>query len=469
MRRKDIVEWKKPTCALLVAMLIFGVAMVGVSADPQTPKLFVDPPTYTAYVMGEVFTINVNIANVTNLGGFDFALGYNTTLLDALDAVQGPFPQPPVSFNKQIIDTEGYVYISIICSPSEGNGTLATITFKATYLGSASCKLDLYQTSLYDPYGNPITHNVEDGNYNFVALNITVATDKPLYYQGGNVTIHGNLTLEGAPYEGLVAIEVDDRNVTPIVVRTLQTGAPPPPGNVTIVDVYPCDMYGNPKQSFARGETPFFNVSVRNDGNTSVSLTITINVYDKNMVQIDKFGAAAVQMPLAQGTGYAILSTFTIPEWAAIGNGTAYANVLTNWPRDGGVPYCPEKNKTFQITDGSPGGGSSQTPSSQNFGNYSLTFNLTKFGIALGNYTVYATSSYRGQPYIANTPFETKLYGDVNGNGAVTGGDIIRISLHLGTVVGHPNYDPASDVDGDGRIIGGDIIKTSMHLGEYGY
>jgi len=62
---------------------------------------------------------------------------------------------------------------------------------------------------------------------------------------------------------------------------------------------------------------------------------------------------------------------------------------------------------------------------------------------------------------------DRKLVGDVNADGAVTGADIIKVSMHIGTKVGDPNYNPAADVDGDGRIIGGDIIKVSMHLGEH--
>jgi len=62
---------------------------------------------------------------------------------------------------------------------------------------------------------------------------------------------------------------------------------------------------------------------------------------------------------------------------------------------------------------------------------------------------------------------DRKLFGDVDGDGIVTGGDIRKISFYLGTMVGDPNYNPAADVDGDGIVTGGDIRKTSMHLGEH--
>jgi len=62
---------------------------------------------------------------------------------------------------------------------------------------------------------------------------------------------------------------------------------------------------------------------------------------------------------------------------------------------------------------------------------------------------------------------DRKLFGDVDGDGAVTGADIIKVSMHIGTKVGDPNYNPAADVNGDGRIIGGDLIQVSMHIGEH--
>ena len=158
------MKGKKTACMLLVIILILGMAMVSVHANPE-PKLFVDPPTYTAITLGEVFTIDINIANVTDLLAFDVKLGYNTTLLDALDAVIGPFPSRPFSWSGiEIHEQEGYVWVAATSmSAVDGNGTLATITFNATCAECAICILDLYDTILYNSMSAEIPHDVCDG------------------------------------------------------------------------------------------------------------------------------------------------------------------------------------------------------------------------------------------------------------------------------------------------------------------
>ena len=406
---QNIVKGKKPTCALLVAllvMLILSMATVSVSVDQA--KLFVDPPTYIATLLGEVFTIDINITDVQGLKGFNLKLGYNTTLLDTLDAAVGPFPSRPLSYSLiQVNETEGYVWFSVVSmGAADGNGTLATITFNATYEESASCILDLYDTELFYSGGGLIDHDVEDGNYQFGILDLTVATDKTTYHPGENITIHGNLTLDGSPFQGLVAIEVDDpTGYYKKVVRTLQMGPTPPPGNITIVDVFPCTQEGDPKGSFQIGTKPYFNVTVRNDGTEPKSVTITINAYDGNTTPLPRvptfIGSVSPGIETRIGGGG------EIPTWAYIGTGMVYANAFTDLPRDGGVSYCPEKSNTFQITN-STGATALETPIitslTETTGNYSLAFKLAPDAMA-GVYRVYASSLYLHALATDNTLF----------------------------------------------------------------
>ena len=396
------MEWKKLTCTFLVAIIVLSTAMLSVGADTQTPKLFVDPQTYTATQLGEVFAIKINITNVHNLAAYEFKLGYNTTLLDALDIVEGPLPKPPVSRLVVINEPEGYVWIMVICDATDGNGTLATITFKATYAESASCALDLYDTGLFDTNGYPISHNVEDGTYKFMILRITVATDKPCYSLGEKVQIHGNLTLDDSPLQGLVSLQVVDQTTYARVIRTLQTGSTSP-GNITIIEVIPCgDIWGTPKQSFERGTIAYFKVTVTSNDIVSRNVTVTINVYDGDMTPL---GTGASRASIAPGATYSTTRSVEIPEWASIGNATIYANAFTDWPGTGpgedrprnGIPYCPETSATFQITGSALGSLKSWLQVSENPGNYNLTFKLPP-DARIGLYRVYTISSYKGQP-----------------------------------------------------------------------
>jgi parallel beta-helix repeat protein len=374
--------------------------MALVRVDAQTlPKLFVNPATYHASQLGEVFTININVANVTNLKTCNFTLGYNPTLLHAVNVALGPFLLPAIMPLKQINNSAGYIRASIASfwsSGVSGNGTVARITFNATYFGSGSCALHLYNTELIDKNGNPISHNVQDGNYQFVILGITAATDKYSYLPGQNVTISGNLTLGGLPQQGLVGLEVDNPTGQ-TVVRTLKTGVAPPPGNITIAEVYPSDAYGNPQKNFTTGANVYFTINVTNTGTALKNVIVTFNAYDNKMVPL---GAVYSQFPVAGLTSVSLGLGIPISSWANFGNATGYVSAFTDFPRDGGIPYCPEMSATFLIVGGSGGPPTQQV---QGYGNYSLTFKLPPG--PTGIYQVYATSSYKSQSVMVSKVF----------------------------------------------------------------
>jgi len=433
-------------------MITLSTVVVNIRAASQSsaPKLFVDPPKYTASVLDEVFTIDINVANVTDLGVFEFKLGYNTTLLDGMEATVGSFPPNPIPNVLEINEIEGYIWIGFMCSGADGNGTLATITFKTKYAWSVSCPLHLYDTLLGDNYGNPIDHTVEDGYYEFVILNITVATDKSIYQQGDKVEIHGNLTLESSPYQGLVAVEVDDPDNYGVVRRTLQTGVLIPPGNITIVDVVPCGGYPAflPRENFTRGVHAYFNVTVRNNGTEWENVAVSVNVYDGNIVSL---GAPTLVTIIGPGTytGFFIADIY-IPDWANLGVGTVYVSAFTGLPRDYGVPYCPEKSNTFNIVDGTLGAAAleaqaldknptSITTLAENDGSYNLTFTLLTPNPKRGNYTVYATSGYLRQRVMDNLTFEVAIFGDVDGNGVLNILDVKKSKLAYSNIILPPD------------------------------
>jgi len=437
------VKGKKPACILLLTLLILGVATVNVAADPQ-PKIFVDPSTYTAARLGEVFTIDINISNVQNLVSFDFKLAYNTSLLDALDAVEGSFPQEPLLFQKVINDAEGYVWVVVGCGITSGNGTLAKITFKATFPLSASCPLDLYEVSLYDDNGDPIYPDVEDGNYEFVIKGITVETNKVTYKVNETVEIHGNLTLGTPPYQGLVALEVRNPLRT-TVIRTLQAGTIPPPGNITIVDVVPCNAFGEPRQSFRVDSLCYFNITLMNSGTESEYVTICVNAYDPDMVSFDY--SALYNVSVAPGVWPNIfIPSQYIPPWASIGNGTVYASALTDWPKDGGLPYCPEKSATFQITNGTLGARALETRGPGNAGDYNLTFKLAP-NANTGVYKVFANCFYQGRYTTNTTVFGVETIGVPDHYSTIQGAVDAAIPTNNTIVVGPGTYNESATIN----------------------
>ena len=75
----------------LILLLIASMTLMGVprvNAQVVT-KLSVNPSEITVPAPGQSFQINVTITNVTDFAAFEFKLGYNTTLLDAVYVYQG--------------------------------------------------------------------------------------------------------------------------------------------------------------------------------------------------------------------------------------------------------------------------------------------------------------------------------------------------------------------------------------------
>jgi len=387
-------------------ILVGGVARVSEGVNLQSTKLFVDPPTYNATTLGEVFTININISNIQGLLGFGLKFGYNTTLLDVLTASTHTFYAPIGWWKTEGHESQGYVRLAAnFTQPGEGNGTLAKITLNATYGESASCTFDLYDTILYDSGGGHITHDVEGGNYRFMTPRVTVATDKLVYSLGENIQIHGNLTIDGSSLQGLVALEVDDPRDRGIVFRTMQIGTPSPT-NITILNLYSCDSGGTPKESFQRGASSlpyefYANVTVRNNGAIAKNVTITLNTYDQDLTPL---GVSRTSFLLLGQSSAFKLSHISIPEWASLGNGTVYANVFTDPPKDGGTSYCPEELDTFQITDSLQGGSAPEMQSLQSSGNYNLTLRIPP-DASNGVYWVYVGAFYQGQSVLSDTVF----------------------------------------------------------------
>jgi len=148
-----------------------------VSVGIPEPKFEVKPASISTFI-GYPFDVEIAISNVNAsamLVGVEFKLRYNTTILDFVDATEGQFMKDPAwALNGTEMagpfSQEDYVVLGIILLPHvdgqyiefpEGGGTLATLTFNATAVGS--CALELFETKLSNPVPEPISHTTVDG------------------------------------------------------------------------------------------------------------------------------------------------------------------------------------------------------------------------------------------------------------------------------------------------------------------
>ena len=160
------------------------------SAPPTPePKLEIKPESVNTFT-DNVFDIDVTISNVettVKLVGVEFKLRHNTTMLNVVNVTEGPFMKDSTWALSDTLMAgphieEDYVVLGILLLPHvdgewaafpEGSGTLATITFNATAVGS--CTLELIDTKLGNSQAEPISHATVDG---FVTVTeVTVSPD----------------------------------------------------------------------------------------------------------------------------------------------------------------------------------------------------------------------------------------------------------------------------------------------------
>ena len=170
----------------LFVLLVFCNEATYVNA--QETIVYIDPSSRVIPQVGETFSINVSINDVTNLFGYDFILWYNTTMMDCLSVEwpEGHFLTPILNptniFKVKTIEdnfneTTGAVRVVATLMgdepPKNGSGVLVKITFNTTTIGGPS-PLTLYwpgfvyPVKLSDPNGNPIPCNATLGEITVV-------------------------------------------------------------------------------------------------------------------------------------------------------------------------------------------------------------------------------------------------------------------------------------------------------------
>jgi len=233
-------------------------------------------------------------------------------------------------------------------------------------------------------------------------LVITVKSDRQEYGLRESPKIYGNLTLDGTPVLGLVAIEIRD-SLNPIAYRSLPAGNITETPLVQIVEVLPCDnSFLNPVAGFLLKPYPqsnnmYFKVAVKNSYTEDRSVTTCLYVCDGNGISL---GIRTSTMSVAAGqTGLSFFTIEDVPYWSYIGEAKAIANAYTNLPKNGGVPYCLENATTFLI-----GRGSYKFPESYIHkklrtsaieGKFNMTFKLSPEPRS-GTYTVFAAGRRTG-------------------------------------------------------------------------
>lgn len=173
MRGKS--QWIISIILLLLCTVIEALS-IGTASGEALPAIFVDPSTSTV-APSENFLVNINvtgIAQTPSLYGWEVEMNFNSSVVTAVNAVEGPFLKTagatfwlPLKIN----NTAGYVHIGALFMPpfppsgAIGGGTLATISFHAEAQGTTSLHFSTHE--LYTVIGDttlPINHVAVDGD-----------------------------------------------------------------------------------------------------------------------------------------------------------------------------------------------------------------------------------------------------------------------------------------------------------------
>jgi hypothetical protein len=187
-------------CAVLwIGMLSIAVSLCSLKITALTPdtKLFIDPSSisYQTLVLGQRFSINIEVANVSDLKDYELKLSYNTVMLDVVSVTLLPTGNLPDG-DFRVDDQSGILSIN---ATYDGNPittvipvALASITFKIMNYGQSP--LHLYDTTLLNSAATSILHSTVDGmvwvfHHDVAIVNVASSTNETYIGRIVNVTV----------------------------------------------------------------------------------------------------------------------------------------------------------------------------------------------------------------------------------------------------------------------------------------
>jgi hypothetical protein len=306
-------------------------------------------------------------------------------------------------------------------------------------------------------------------------LTLTLNTNEQIYNVGEDVEIYGALFYKwepNIPVVDLVTLQIKYPSPHGLcMLRTLPTGSIEQENwLVEILQVFPCDQNGNPKNSFKRGTLAYFKIQWKNNDDASHYAIITLTLCYGNSVPFYAYSPNAGT--LAPNETRLAMFQVPIPSDATLGPARIYVSALLDWPSNSGHAYCPEKSADFTITSSSSFTTSTKSQiadfSLAESGTYNLAFQIPSTGAFIGNYTIYASSRLLGtQQAINTTTFEVILLGDVNEDFVVDGQDYQIIKNAIPSTPGSPEWNPKYDLNNDDVVDGQDFLLVKINIGDY--
>ena len=433
------------------------------------PHTIIDP----TLIPCKNFTINVNLESVVDLYNFEFWLGYNTTVLDAVEVTVDPAFPPPVEI--EIFETDGQTRVAATAStPITGNLTVASITFHVAYRGESI--LNLHNVTLTDFTSEPIPcEEPVDGYFNNTLITRLYVDPPeiidPTLTPGSSfhIDIKMENVVEFYSYEFGLAYDTH-------VITCLGAVISPPDNDTNFVtQIVMNDTIGNvwvnvtyhppaePKSISAPATIVTIYFQVQNYGSTVLDLHDT-KIVDESGEEISHEVEDGFFATLTRDVAVIYVETSCDKTYPGrIVNVTVAAANLGDLTETFNVTVYYNENEigTQTVID---------LPSSQNI---TLVFGWNTTGLQpCNNYTIRAEASQ--VPYeidVENNVYidgvvTIKMIGDMNGDGVIDIYDVTTASSIYGSQEGDPDWNPDADVAPQWGII--DIYDLVTIASRYG-
>jgi len=427
------------TLSLLVATKPYRLSTVQATT---VATIYVNPPQIEDLTIDDTFSVNITVANVTELAGWAINLYYNPKVVNASSYEEGPFLKDVRStlgiwvfdWNDNYNATHGHIELACFMvgtgPGANGTGTLATLTFKIKGLGYSPLSLPVDETDLEDSTSppQPIPHTTKDGLVDTRIHNIAITAvtpSKTTVAKGASVSIYVTVQNAGNFTENFNLTAYCNTTVIATQTVTLTDGA-------STTKTFTWNTAG-----FAIGNYTIKSIADQVPGETQTG----DNIKDDGIV--------SVILPKIKITKIAPYKTIVCQGY------TVKINVTTL--NEGDSPqtfslttyYSGNEIETKTIT---------QTPETQ-----TTTFTWNTTGVT--KYVSYIISAETAESSLTDGTIIVVYPGDVNVDKKVDMKDIAFIAKAFGSKLGEPLYNPIYDINGDGKIDMKDIAVAAKNFG----
>jgi hypothetical protein len=225
-RGKDAMQKR-----IIVSVAIFSLALMMLTAVPKlnasNTVIHVAPPAISDAVVGQDYTVNINVTDVADLYAWEFQLSYDPTILSVTSTsiVDGGLNTPTHTYQNVTDNVNGQLWLALSSiHPATGitypEHAILEIVFHA--ISAEICNLHLSGTILSDSTGTAISHTDADGTITVSTRDLTVTSitvdthgcqiykddtckDGSTYYYPVEVKIHNTGTLDA----GFFSVELE--------------------------------------------------------------------------------------------------------------------------------------------------------------------------------------------------------------------------------------------------------------------